>query len=207
MLHERVASHPSPVPRPRKRRRTATQVLAGYFDSPNLSRDFFTDMANSDETIRAVNSIIARNSTLFIDPRFPHIGPLKTHPHRHHRSLTIRLPNVTDPSQRTLQDSPQTSLDRRTKLMGRIQDISHLLLSHYDSEFIKESTDPSLNLPPPCPNTQPDDLRNLPLSPQNSALASTPSQAVNSPRHLVLPEFVSEPQRRSPDNAIMEQGT
>ncbi|GJJ15057.1 hypothetical protein Clacol_009332 [Clathrus columnatus] len=231
MLHESPASLPPIISRPCKRRRTATEALAGYFDSTNISRDFFTDMANTDETIRAVTSIIARTSPLLMDSRFQHIASFKSQTHRH-SSLNSRLRNnnTTPPTNNNRLENNNNAtttspIDRRSKLMGRIQDISHLLLSdHYESEFTKRSppnSHTSLNLPPSTCDTQPDNLQIIPAaassssspsSPQNlqaTVLLPTPIQSVvaedQSPRQPVLPELLSS-RRRSPSIVILEKG-
>lgn len=70
---KRVASVPYPIPRaPKRQRRTATAVLAAYFD-PRPLRDYFTDMANSNSDSDAhqspYNSIVGRGPGILFDIR------------------------------------------------------------------------------------------------------------------------------------------
>lgn len=68
-MHKRPAALPSYIPRPpKRRRRTATSVLAGYFD-PRPPRDYFTDMANSNDSQSPYNSIVGHGPGILFDVR------------------------------------------------------------------------------------------------------------------------------------------
>ncbi|KAF8578974.1 hypothetical protein K439DRAFT_1663445 [Ramaria rubella] len=68
-MHKRPAALSPPIYRQTKRRRrTATAVLAGYFDH-RPERDFFTDMANSNDPHSPYNSILGRGSGILFDFR------------------------------------------------------------------------------------------------------------------------------------------
>ncbi|KAF8531145.1 hypothetical protein JB92DRAFT_250293 [Gautieria morchelliformis] len=126
-MNKRPVAFSTSIPQPQKRlRRTATTVLAGYFD-PRPHRDYFTDMANSSDSQSPYDSIVGHGPGILFDVR-PQEEKDKEMAREQKRLLKNAKRREKDIEKR--KEKQEQKLRKAQKRVARVQTVAHPKSAH-----------------------------------------------------------------------------